>query len=269
MAVSIASAPSNALSSVRAISSCLRSRILSRLRASMARRLAVVISQAPGLAGTPVLGHSDKAMTKRVLRQLLGTVDIAHQPGQARDEPGPLDAKGRLDRLVRLARGHPAFSARAAGETSRLQARGHIPRLSECLVSDGRLASSDAESSRSILGPAGNEGPHGIFPRPQRGSPAAHSGAFDVRDLVVDEEQVSRPEAGAGPRCSCRSLRRVSRSRGRRRSAGHRTCRGSRALPTDSEPAHDPAPWQDEPRSRPPGSMPARPAKHGSCGHRC
>ena len=50
-------------SSVWAISSCLRARILSRRKASMARRLATAISQAPGLAGTPVLGHSDRAAT--------------------------------------------------------------------------------------------------------------------------------------------------------------------------------------------------------------
>ena len=65
MAASIASAAlSCAPSSSRAISSCLRSRILSRRIASIARRLAAVISQAPGLAGTPVLGHSESAMTR-------------------------------------------------------------------------------------------------------------------------------------------------------------------------------------------------------------
>ena len=37
--------------------------ILSRRKASTARRLATAISQAPGLAGTPVLGHSDRATT--------------------------------------------------------------------------------------------------------------------------------------------------------------------------------------------------------------
>src|SRR5579859_2667686 len=64
-AVSMTSAaPSCSASSARAICSCLRRRILSRRIASMARRLAAVISQAPGLAGTPVLGHSDRAMTR-------------------------------------------------------------------------------------------------------------------------------------------------------------------------------------------------------------
>ena len=94
----------------------------------MARRLATAISQAPGLAGTPVFGHSDEGDDQRVLRQLLGKIDIPHHAGQARDEPGPFNAKGRLYclmrfRLVRVACGHTAFSAKAAGETSRLPRR--------------------------------------------------------------------------------------------------------------------------------------------------
>ena len=68
-------------------------------------------------AGPRPFGQGDD---QRVLRQLLGKVDIPHQAGQARDEPGPFNAKGRFDRLVRLACGHTAFSAKAAGETSRL-----------------------------------------------------------------------------------------------------------------------------------------------------
>src|SRR4051812_595521 len=68
IAASIASAaPSRVTSlypgSVFAISWCLRSRILSRRKASTARRLATAISQAPGLSGTPILGHSDRATT--------------------------------------------------------------------------------------------------------------------------------------------------------------------------------------------------------------
>ncbi len=52
------------------------------------------------------------------MRQLLGEVDISNHAGQAPDEPGPFNAKGRFDRLVRVACGHTAFSAKAAGETS-------------------------------------------------------------------------------------------------------------------------------------------------------
>ena len=66
-----------------------------------------------------------------ILRQLLGKIDTPHHAGQARDEPGPFDAKGRLYclmsfRLVRLACGHTAFSAKAAGETSRLARRSSV-----------------------------------------------------------------------------------------------------------------------------------------------
>ncbi len=52
------------------------------------------------------------------MRQLLGEVDISKNAGQAPDEPVPFNAKGRFDRLVRVACGHTAFSAKAAGETS-------------------------------------------------------------------------------------------------------------------------------------------------------
>ena len=45
---------------------------------------------------------------QRVLRQLLGKVDIPHHSGQARDEPGPFNAKGRLYCLVCFACGHTA-----------------------------------------------------------------------------------------------------------------------------------------------------------------
>ena len=64
-------------------------------------------------AGPRPLGQGDD---QRVLRQLLGTIDIPHDAGQARDEPGPFDAKGRLYclmsfRLVRVACGHTASLA--------------------------------------------------------------------------------------------------------------------------------------------------------------
>jgi hypothetical protein len=69
-------------------------------------------------AGLRPFGEGDD---QRVLRRIVGKVDIPHHAGQARDEPGPFSAKGRFDRLVRLACGHTAFLAKAAGETSRLQ----------------------------------------------------------------------------------------------------------------------------------------------------
>ena len=76
-------------------------------------------------AGPRPFGEGDD---QRVLRQFLGQVDIAHHAGQARDEPGPFNAKGRFDRLVRLACGHAAFSAKAAGETSRPARRAVVRR---------------------------------------------------------------------------------------------------------------------------------------------
>ena len=68
-------------------------------------------------AGGRPLGQRDD---QRVLRQLLGTIDIPDDAGQARNEPGPFNAKGRFDRLVRFPCGHTAFSAKAAGQTSEL-----------------------------------------------------------------------------------------------------------------------------------------------------
>ena len=117
----------------------------------MARRLATAISQAPGLAGTPVLGHSDEGDDQRVLRQLLGKVDIPHHAGQARDEPGPFNAKGRFcDRLVRLACGHTAFSAKAAGETSTARRS----RRYQATPSFPRSPSRGAESSSGVMNSA-------------------------------------------------------------------------------------------------------------------
>src|ERR1700730_3091314 len=48
----------------RAIISCLRSSMRPRRRWSKARRLAVAISQAPGLSGTPVAGHRSRAANR-------------------------------------------------------------------------------------------------------------------------------------------------------------------------------------------------------------
>ena len=63
-------------------------------------------------AGPRPLGQGDD---QRVLRQLLGKIDIPHHAGQARDEPGPFNAKGRLYCLMRLPCAHTAFSSKAAG----------------------------------------------------------------------------------------------------------------------------------------------------------
>ena len=64
-------------------------------------------------AGPRPFGERDH---QRVLRQFLCTVDAAHHAGQARDEPGPFDAKGRFDRPVRLARSRLVGQSRKAGK---------------------------------------------------------------------------------------------------------------------------------------------------------
>ena len=82
--------------------------------ASIARavqRLAPLPQAAAANAGPRPFRQGDD---QRVLRQLLGQVDISHHAGEARDEPRPFNAKGRFYcsisfRLVRLARGHTAF----------------------------------------------------------------------------------------------------------------------------------------------------------------
>src|SRR5882762_5576696 len=52
------------VSSSRPSSACLRSRSLFRRKRSMARCLAVAMSQAPGLSGTPDSGHRSRAATR-------------------------------------------------------------------------------------------------------------------------------------------------------------------------------------------------------------
>ena len=56
---------------------------------------------------------------QRVLRQFLCKVEIAYDPGEARDEPRPFNAENRFDRPMRLACGHAALSAKAISEASR------------------------------------------------------------------------------------------------------------------------------------------------------
>ena len=155
----------------------------------MARRLATAISQAPGLAGTAGddlvrpglcleaqrLGRAaglrpfGEGDDQRVLRQILGKVDIPHHAGQARDEPGPFNAKGRLYclmsfRLVRFACGHTALLAKAAGETSQPAApklgnesagrRQGSSRRYQATPSFPRSPSRGAESSSGVINSA-------------------------------------------------------------------------------------------------------------------
>ena len=63
----------------------------------MARCLAVAISQAPGLSGTPASRPLLERGHQRILRQLLGEPDVAHDAREAGDEPRGLDPPDRLD----------------------------------------------------------------------------------------------------------------------------------------------------------------------------
>jgi hypothetical protein len=69
-----------------------------------------------GNAGPRSFGERDD---QGVLRQFLCTVDVADDPGQARDEPRPFNPENRFDRPVSLACGHAALSAKAISEASR------------------------------------------------------------------------------------------------------------------------------------------------------
>jgi len=66
-------------------SSCLRSMRVFRRKRSIARCLAVVMSQAPGLSGTPDFRPLLERGDESILRKVLGQADIAddsRQPGQ-------------------------------------------------------------------------------------------------------------------------------------------------------------------------------------------
>ena len=72
----------------------------------MALRLAVVVSQPPGLGGTPSAGHRSDGGRERLGRRLLGDVEVAEAPGQGGDHPRPLLVVGAGDRLPNVDRAH-------------------------------------------------------------------------------------------------------------------------------------------------------------------
>ena len=70
----------------------------------MARRLAMVISHAPGLFGTPTSRPLLERRHQRILRELFGHADVADEAGEAGDNPGRLDAPHGVDGTVRVRR---------------------------------------------------------------------------------------------------------------------------------------------------------------------
>ena len=64
------------------------------------RRLAVAISQAPGLSGMPCPRPLLERGHQRVLRQVLGHCHVADDPGQPGDQPGRLDPPDGVDRAM-------------------------------------------------------------------------------------------------------------------------------------------------------------------------
>ncbi len=76
----------------------------------MARCLAVVISQAPGLSGTPDLRPLLQRHDQRILRQLLRQPNVAQHARQAGDELRRFHAPDRIDRAQHPVTGVIAMS---------------------------------------------------------------------------------------------------------------------------------------------------------------
>ena len=72
----------------------------------MARFFAVAMSHAPGLSGTPDVRPLLERRDERVLRELFGDADVAHDPREPGDEPRRLDPKDRVNRALRLGARH-------------------------------------------------------------------------------------------------------------------------------------------------------------------
>src|SRR5262245_27758428 len=149
---------------VRAISSCLRSRILSRRRVSSARRLATVISQAPGFSGTPVFGHSARATTsascasssaRSTLRTMRArpAMSLARSMRKVASTALCVAAWSVSPAVVTL-----AFSASAAGETSQPVRRSSLTNqptkaeLRPTVSGDAELSAFAGTGRRELLG---------------------------------------------------------------------------------------------------------------------
>ena len=64
------------------------------------------MSQAPGLSGTPVARPLLERGDQRVLRELLGEADVAHDAREPGDEPRRLDPPDRVDRAMGIGGRH-------------------------------------------------------------------------------------------------------------------------------------------------------------------
>ena len=119
------------------------------------------ISQAPGLSGTPDSRPLLERGDQRVLRQLLGQADVAHQPGEAGDEPARLDPPDRVER-----RGVPREPSSTASEHHRRPPRNRGPRPTRGRTPGGSLPRRCRRSARSVS-PARSPLPS-TAPRPGR-----------------------------------------------------------------------------------------------------
>ena len=128
------------LSSSRPSSSCLRSSTLRS--AQQVDRPVLGGGHEPG-AGVvrdarlrPLLERGDE----RVLGQLLGEADVAHDPREAGDEPGRLDPPDRVDRAMGVGSRH-GYRSHHLQTGQRKTRAGGAPRsslLAECVVEHGR-----------------------------------------------------------------------------------------------------------------------------------
>ncbi len=83
----------------------------------MASRLAVVVSQAPGLGRYAVGRPPFDGGGERLGGRLLGDVKVTETPGQGGDHPGPLLVMGKGDRLPHIR--HTPSTSGGGGSSSK------------------------------------------------------------------------------------------------------------------------------------------------------
>ena len=93
-------------SSSRPSISCFSPNRRSRRRWSIARRLATVISHAPGFSGRPECGQRSSARTSASCARSSATPDIAHHAGEPGDDPGRFDSPDGGDLLMKVGACH-------------------------------------------------------------------------------------------------------------------------------------------------------------------